>query len=219
MDISNSIKESHPAYGAIQISRVNGGNGQFFGSALNPSNYIEIRIYEASMNMNLTDNYVYPNKLLTSIKLTNSQFAEAITSLNNGSGTPCTLQFADGKQIPQDLPSFYQKMKDNDKTLIKDGLRKDINALKESTDKITEIFNSKRTFSKKDQSEILGILNLIRRDLDGSLDFYADCYAEKMDKVSSDSKTEIEAYIDGAIRRAGIRNLNLSDDNFLKIEK
>ena len=100
--------KKHPSYGLIRFSRIQ-GHQHFFGSDSRPDSYIELTVSECEHNQDLVQSWYFPRKELVSLRLTNNQFAELITSLNMGSGVPCTLEFIKGEgKIEQEKEKEYK---------------------------------------------------------------------------------------------------------------
>jgi len=90
---------THPSFGQIEIARVHSTGTDFYGSELTQADYISITIHSSEMSRDLTRDWYFQRSPLIRIRMSNGQFAEMITSLNNGSGTPCTIEAISGKSV------------------------------------------------------------------------------------------------------------------------
>ena len=88
----------HPSFGMLRFSRINGRSGYLFGSEIQADNYVQLELSNGEMKRDLTDDRFYAKKNLFRVKMSPNQFAELITTLNYGSGVPCTIEFI-GKDI------------------------------------------------------------------------------------------------------------------------
>ena len=118
-------KTSHPSYGTLAFSRRTGGATPLFGSSIEHRDTIAMTLYHANVTRGLHEDHVYGNKAIAEVEMSYSQFAEAITSMNMGSGVPVTIRWTekDGKIPPCDFVSkreqfadeFKEKKKESDK--------------------------------------------------------------------------------------------------------
>jgi hypothetical protein len=89
---------SHESYGQIQFNRVT-GTANFYGSELTQQHYISMEVHNSEIVRDITqDRYFNLNQILR-IRLTSGQFSELITSMNNGSGVPCTIERIGNKKV------------------------------------------------------------------------------------------------------------------------
>ena len=102
----NDEHKSHPSFAVIQVSRINSsGAVPLFGASIGHSNTIKLTINraEAIRSTDLSYDRYFPREQLIEIEMTQTQFAEMITSMNYGSGVPVTLrQF--NRERPEDPP-------------------------------------------------------------------------------------------------------------------
>jgi hypothetical protein len=197
--------KKHPSYGTISISRVNSSaDNQFFGSSITHNNFIALRIHEASIAHNLNRDWIHAEKVLVEVYMSQSQFAEAITSLNMGDGTPCTIHRLMGKGIEPDVfeNKRIQFEKDFDHNVRKINER--------TSTMITEaekrLLDSK-PLSKAEKAELLGQLRMIKQDINSNLPFVQKSFNEQMDKTVLEAKGEIEAFVENKIHSAGLEHL------------
>jgi hypothetical protein len=114
----------HESFGLLQFNRVT-GTSKFFGSEATLNNYITLRLSSAVKERDNAQDWYFPEKVLSEIKLTEMQFASLITTLNSGSGVPVTITYFN-KKI-EDLPELENR---------KEYLLRNING-----DKIKDIAN------------------------------------------------------------------------------
>ena len=95
----------HESFGKISFSRVQCTPPQkFYGSEIDQNHYIQMTLQESDVERTLSQDWYYAiGKTLARVRMSSGQFAEMITSLNAGSGIPCTVEIIDGKKM-QPLP-------------------------------------------------------------------------------------------------------------------
>ena len=95
-------RETHPAYAQISASRVS-GHAVLYGSDFNHQHYVTISITPSELHRGLS--YDRPHALLrgeiVEVALSEAQWAHFVSSMNQGSGTQCTVQHLHGKLVPQ----------------------------------------------------------------------------------------------------------------------
>lgn len=194
---------THPSFGIIEFTRVNGINN-FFGSDLEQDHYIQLTISEGEKVSDLSSERFYPNKRILKARMTATQFSELITSLNIGSGVPCTLEIVNDKIIEK-LPKqenrkefVHRKFKDR----LKEFSSNLISYQKEAKDIV-----KKKTLSKDDQNILINNLDYLIAEINSNMPFFAECFQEVMDEMVIEAKTEIEASILHKINQAGLSTL------------
>lgn len=189
--------EEAPYMGTVQISRVT-GNVALFDSEARHQHFIALRINTADRRRDLSRDLIHDTGKLIEVYMTEAQFASMITSLNMGSGTPCTLNWIKGEgsirgpEHPENrIDLFHDEMLDRLQSSIESLM-----ALKETPG-----------ISKKNQGVIDGILT----NLKSNTGFVASQFGDHMDHHMAKSKAEIEAYMNAIIQRAGLAALGAPD--------
>lgn len=194
---------THPSFGIIEFSRVN-GISNFFGSDLQQDHYITLRISEGEKVSDLSSERFYPRKRILQARMTATQFSELITSLNIGSGVPCTLEIANG-QIVEKLPE-QENRKEFVHRKFKDRLKEFSNNLISYQKEAKDIVK-KKTLSKDDQNNLINNLDYLITEINSNIPFFAQCFQEVMDEMVVEAKTEIEASILHKINQVGLSTL------------
>ncbi len=183
-------RETHPAYGLVQVSRVS-GQATLFDSEFKHQHYICLRVKSAEVLRGLSNNWIHEKGGLphVEIEMSEAQWATAISSLNSGTGSPCTLKYIGNNQVPKierDIKATDKKFKDEMRQCMAEG----ISAMKELESMIGE-----GKMSKTLRGELMEKLNSAQRACGGSsADFVADQYAEYMEGVKEKGKAELHAH-------------------------
>jgi hypothetical protein len=125
----DEFEREHPSYGLVHISRVSSGTSatRLFGSPL-AHHYGTIRISIGSakwLHGLHHDRYFGSNRgEHVEIEMSAAQFADMITSLNIGGGTPCTIRRLAGAEVPSppDYATEAEHIRDNFENSL-DGYR------------------------------------------------------------------------------------------------
>ena len=89
-------KDKHESYGMLQFSRVSGGAKALFGSSIQHKDTIVMRLKEGEVSRELNSDYFFGENEIVECEMSYSQFAEAITSMNMGTGVPVTIRYIQG---------------------------------------------------------------------------------------------------------------------------
>lgn len=209
-------KTSHPSYGTLSFRRRTGGSTPLFGSSIEHKDTIAMTLYHADITRGLHSDSIYGNKIIAEVEMSYSQFAEAITSMNIGTGVPVTIRWTekDGRIPACDFinkrEQFANEFKENRKkaTEISQQIIKDV----------AELFDSKKTLTKTDKEMILKKLHQLSMDIGGNTDFIMDQFNEQMDKTVMEAKGEIEAFMQNKINSIATAALVEHRDDLLALK-
>ena len=199
VDRGNESVETHPAYAMIGASRVS-GHTRLFASEFDHNGFVTISICGAELHRNLSRDWHFGRNEYIEVAMSEAQWASFVSSMNVGSGVPCTLQRRNGEMISQ------IKGQAKTKTTFKAELQE---TLKDVTDSLEvlkkQIDDSKLSGKAKD--ELLGSLRKAMMNLAPNLSFVADQFSEHIETTLEHAKIEVGAYIQGVISRTGIEAL------------
>ncbi len=199
-------KESHthPSFGQLYFGRTNGNGTQFYGSELSQDHYITMELSESEVHRELSKDWYFARNLLARVRMSSGQFAEMITSLNNGSGVCCTIEYLKEK-IP-DLPK-QESRKEFVHRKFEDRMKTFANSIRENQQKAKEIVK-KKTLNKQDIHDLTHQLEWLTGEVERNIPFFAKCFQETMDEVVHEAKTEVENAIQHKINTLGLNALH-----------
>lgn len=215
-ETSFGTKTSHPSYGTLAFSRRTGGATPLFGSSIEHRDTIAMTLYHADITRGLHNDSIYGNKKIAEVEMSYSQFAEAITSMNMGSGVPVTIRWTekDGRIPTCDFVSKREQFADEFKEHVNKAMDDSQNLIKE----VWDLFNQKKTLTKADEETILSKLSKLSMDIGCNMDFIADQFNEQMDKTVMEAKGEIEAFCQNKVNSIASASLVEHKDDILKLE-
>jgi hypothetical protein len=193
----------HPSFGVINISRgVCSKKMNLFGSSIQQRTFMRIDISKAVLVRNLSRDLIMSDHSvpIISIYLSPSQFADAITSLNQGEGTPCTINFIDGHEIKE--PILESKRVQFD-TEFEDKMKEVMSSTNEFYTKI-EIILAKPSIGKHDKELIMKQLDQLKMQVESNVPFIKRQFTEQMDETVVEAKNEITAFIEDKIKKLGL---------------
>lgn len=215
---------NHDAFGMITLTNVRGGGGAMFGSDVDHDSRLRISIHRAKMNRNLSNDWLHHTAApMIEFEMSHAQFAEFITSVGNGSGTPVTLTSApvDNNSVKQ-MPAIarHESKLDTFKREIKAAAKERMEAIKGLANQLGAMLDG-GSISKKDLRFLQKDLARHAEQTPGSMEFVVGQAEEALEKATTHAKIEVEAYIRNNIARAGIDSIESREtfqDLDLKIE-
>ena len=187
----------HPSYGMMSITRYCGGNGNFFGNDLpmEGSGGIEIELKESTLERNangLHCDSFNPGKLKFRVKMSHLQFAELITNMNT-TGVPVTITNIGTERL--DDPPILNKREVFDEE-AEEVVSKTKQRANDIIAKVQNLFESKKSLTKKDKEEILRELNQLRMATFDHLPFMQKMFNEQMNESVISAKANIAAFVE-----------------------
>ena len=198
--------ERHPSFGLVSISRVQSTGRRLFESPFQHQHFITLSIKRARrQRTDLHTNHVMPEEEIVEVSMSEVQFASAITSLNMGVGTPCTISHLDSKTVRE--PDADQTKQ----TFEKEGEEHFAELLKMAQE-LEKLTNLKASEVKAPQRERMSFLALkLQQGLSCNREFFHEQFQETMDKVVSAAKAEIQAHVAHVVRSAGLKAIAEKD--------
>ena len=186
-------KEKHPSYGMLQFCRTTGGTAALFGSSIQHRDTIKMYLREGSVERLLNADYYSGDGLIAEVEMSYSQFAEAITAMNTGTGVPVTIRWL--KNIgPIESCPFVDKRKQYEDE-FKSNLKKANEETESLIDTLRTMFETKKSFNKTDKELVMRTLLNISRNINENNAFLYKQFNEQMDKTTTEAKGEIEAFM------------------------
>ena len=212
-----SEKAKHPSYGTLLFSRTTSGEKKsLFGSSIQHRDTICMTLHHASIERGLNRDWIYGDNIIAKVEMSYSQFAEAITSMNIGSGVPVTVCWTekDGEIPPCDFISKKEQFENEFKEQKEKVTRESQELIRE----VTALFSQKGTLKKADKDAILAKLYKLNMDIGANMDFIIKQFSEQMDKTVTEAKGEIEAFCQNKINAIASASLVEHREEFQKLE-
>lgn len=197
----------HPSHGLLKLSRVSGGwNTRFFGSAASCGHYVMLELHEGEESFDrVSGSHFYDGKIVVRCRMTATQFAEAITTMNRGSGTPVTfehLRTGPLERVEDPPKSLSEAMR------IREAFQKEVG------EKLAALGSMKRRILSHLEKvggarrrEIERELEAFFRLFEDSAPFMMGTFEEATEQAVQDAKANVSAFVDSALREAGLAAL------------
>ena len=208
----------HESFGQIRFTRTTGGNTRFYGSELDQDHYITMEVSNSHIERTLSQDRYYTHGVpLIKIRMSSGQFAELITSMNMGSGVPCTIERLIGKKVAE-LPEAESR-KEFVHRKFEDRMKEFAIRIKKQQERAKELVK-KKTLSKDDIHELTLGIEFLTQEVLSNIPFFAKCFQETMDEVVYEAKTEVENAIQHKLTVLGLKALDAQNiDNQTLLDK
>ena len=193
---SGNGQETHESYGILSLSRVSCSQGQnLFGSSVRPHNIVTLKISTAKRQREFQKDWIHDDKTLIEVEMSPAQFAEAITTMNVGCGTPVTLKYVTG-----DKSNHRSGCPDeNFRRVMQTELKEEMAILGKKLAKLTattkELLKGSGALKKADREQILNDIDQLEMEVNSNIPFVHECFNEAIDKTMTAAKSELDAVV------------------------
>ena len=199
----------HESFGQVSFSRIS-GKANFYGSELEQDHYISMEVNPSVIERDLGQDWYFNEGIPhIRIRMSSGQFSELITSLNNGSGTPCTIEYLGSKKM-QPLP-FQESRKEFVHRKFEDRMKMFADSIRRKQTEAKELVK-KKSLSKEDMRTLQLHIEWLTTEVEKNIPFFAKCFQETMDEVVFEAKMEVENAIQHKISILGLNELHKQNE-------
>lgn len=192
----DEVTFEHPAYGVVTIHKIN-GTQTLFGSDFEHQACVEIKVRAAQHVRRLSSDWYHGREELVAFKLSFAQFANLLSHMNAGDGTPCTIEHV-GREYKPYLPpptASSERFKSEHAETLKDALRE--------LAELDEIASNPK-IPAGIRSDLLSKIRQARQELKDNLGFVADQFERHVETNVDKAKFEVDSYVAMAVERVGL---------------
>lgn len=197
-------QHEHESYGIASISMVSGGSTNLFGSSIQHSQRIRMRISRAKRDRHLHEDWYHAGERLLEFEMSPAQFTEMITSPGRGDGTPVTLVRVFGKPM-EDCPSSTTRA-EFDAEFNK--------TVKQSTTHVAHLARLADSLLEKgakwkaaDRTELHNVISKLVQEIRSNIPFIVTQFNEALEKTTTEAKGEIEQFFSSKVHQLGLSAL------------
>lgn len=193
--------DTHPSFGQIRCSRVSGRTA-LYGSDFVHDHYMTVAICPSETRRSLSHDWPYAKQPIIEIAMSESQWAQFISTPNSGQGTRCTITDLHGKPVPQ-IPEPKRRDAQFRAEMVGKVHRaqREIAALRTEVEGLKISGAAKKTLTDRIwQAEMA---------TSSSIEFVQKSFDEHIERTVDQAKTEVEAYIEARIHAAGLSALGI----------
>lgn len=198
----------HPSYAVITSSRISSSKSNpLFASSLKTNNPIRIQINPAELHRDLNCDWVHASSRLPyiEIEMSEGQWAQFVSSMNVGDGTPCTIKMLDGKTV--ETPPFLNKVIEFQEE-FKGEMIKIANDMQKIVKDTVEMLETKKNLNKNDREIMLGQIESLISKLQSTLPFVSRSFGDQMEKIVEDAKHQINTHYNNVIVQTGLNEIS-----------
>lgn len=176
--------ESHPAFGVIGITRWQGSGMRMFGSDFVHRVGLTLTIKRAERHRSLSNDWYHGREEIVQISMSEAQWATLVSSVGQGEGVPCTLEYVDRKRqsiIPEPIETRVKQFGAEMKRRF-DGIRETIGELRD------------RILAGRGGKESLKLLDSIEQAAVSNTTFTAEQFDKHMETTVEKAKAEIHGH-------------------------
>jgi uncharacterized FlaG/YvyC family protein len=207
---TRGTKETHPAYGAITISRPwSSGAITLFGTHADQNQKVSLRLSKAVLKRDLHNDWVHPTETIVEFSMSEAQWAMFATGRGTGEAMPVTLEL-----VPQDyelarVPDIERPIdtrKEQFDLEVKEKLQETLASVFRSVEEIKAMSEGKSVSKVALRHAVKSLENTLT-NLPANLQFSVDQFVETTASMVDDAKQEVEAYVLNAAHRVGMKTL------------
>lgn len=208
MSIFKGEDETHESYGLVSFSRITGSFRNLFGTNVDSSNAIKLRIKKCSVNHHLGSDWHYGDGDLIEVTLSPNQFSELLTTMNQGAGVPCTINNIAGKRI--DSPPKRESTPEKVRFEFQDQVNEIKTEIEDQKSRLDAILN-KKSISKSDREDIRKIIERNHMQVTSNLPFYLKQFNKATNKIVDEAKSVVDSFVTSVIAKAGIKSIKANN--------
>lgn len=215
----------HPSYGMITASRYSTTPQTLFGSSSINYSGVALSISTAYARRELNGDYYYSDKVLIEVNLTENQFAQLITHMNQSPGTPCTITHVDAQEVSNIAKDDAFKRgpdeaaRQTSRKRIENEFAKDMKDLGAQVALLMEqakVLKSKPSINKSDRQVFLDTAEAVKAKIDSVAPFICARFNESVEGIITEAKADIQSFISQSVRNLGIETakakIQMSDE-------
>ena len=190
MSLPDETKIQHESFGFIRASRVS-GHTPLFDSAVRHQHYVTVTVGRAEQARRYSDSYVQGREELITVAMSESQFAQFITSMNVGSGSPCTLTRVGNQRV--EPPPADINTRETFETEVKQAAVQVGEDLKDGVRLLKGLLANGKA-NKGDLAALLSQMEKVERELIQNMPFMMKQFAEGIEKLTDRAKMDLNAH-------------------------
>jgi len=196
----------HESHGLIGISRIQ-GRTPLFGSPVAPYNFIELRIHEGQRHHGLGGDRFHDGKIVCTLRMSETQFAQMITTPNQGTGVPCTLQYRHTEGFKKlDDPPAEESEAGVTRRQFEEDVADTLATMDDARARVKESLDNARISGKLRESLMSEIFEVFRV-FDDYAPFAMKRFEENVQTAVAAAKTEVSAFVSNVARETGLAAL------------
>lgn len=201
--LKDNVRFEHPAFGMISVTETCGGDSVLFGSDVDHTYKISLRIQTACMERGLNSDWYHDQKQMVEVEMTHQQFSMLQGSIGK-QGVPCTLRYVPISTELKQVPGIdrYESKIDTFSREIEGDFKKALEGVREQIATLNSLIESGK-IGKKDIKEVAHNLKCRVDNLPSNMAYLMTQMQDMLETAKNDTKAQVEAYLDQSQYRIG----------------
>jgi len=198
----------HPSFGTVKFSRVSigGGGARLFGSSLRDhASAIKLTIRDAERVHRNGLDYICGGTELIEVWLSQAQFAELLTTMNIGTGVPCTIRFIHDVGVIDGIQDVLLETERSIKG-FEGSLEQIVERITERSVEIEKMMR-KQKLSKDDKEFVVWTINKVLQDVTSNWPYVLEQFGKAVEKTVVAAKSEVDAFVTHVVQKTGLEQL------------
>lgn len=186
--------QTHPSWAMIGVSRVSSGpqGAVLFDSDIRHQHSVMVRISTASRKRDLNRDWLHAEREFVEVEMSEAQWASFVSSMNVGSGVPCTIRRREDEYIVPGAP-FAPRLQES-----MDEVR---DAAAQAAEAVSEAFAA---YKAHKTAANLSTLQYAIANMPANITFAAKSLTEHAENVVQRARADIEAMVVSKAQQLGI---------------
>lgn len=193
-------KEKHPSFGQLGFFRSQGGSVNLYGSSIKHDNRITLEISHSEKHRDYNENWYYPREEIIKISMSQTQFAEAISTMGS-TPIPVTIERLNGKSMP---PCPAENTRRRFKEEFKRDMEEVLGDMEHDFSEANEMLNRKGPLKAAERRSISKILDRVKMVIKSNIPFIHSQFDRATERTVAEARGEIEAFYENKIRSLGL---------------
>lgn len=191
---AGEVVRTHPAFGLIGASRTQ-GTATLFGSPIKHHGFVSIKISMADEHIHLHRSWHFPKGEIVEVWLSESQWATFVSTMNVGSGVPCTISHApDTRSLSRPGIEDDRSWQEHQTAYIQRKVREDLAKITESVRALERLADAPTIKKAEFRAALAGLAQVIGQ-APTNWKFAADSVTEHTEHLIEAAKAEVTAYV------------------------
>lgn len=193
---TDGTRRSHPAFGVIKASRFQGGHETMYGSPLVHGGGISITISHSDEYVSLGHSHYWENRRgqIVELHMSEAQWAAFISTLNVGSGSPCTLQYVRTGEMERMPRIVEESLEEKRSQFIRDRAEEQNKVMTEALRFFDGLLEG-GSVKKGDLQKLRSMLRQVGDHFASNMQFTADTLTKHNEDLITSAKVEVSAMV------------------------
>jgi hypothetical protein len=186
--------EVHPAFGLIGASRVSNSppGSVLFDSDIRHQHSVVVRVSTATRKRDLSHDWIHQDKEFLEVEMSEAQWASFVSSMNVGSGVPCTIRRRED-DVFVDAPPYQPRLQES---------MREVHGAADKT--FSQIKEALAAYEAHKTAANLRTLHYTIENATANVDYTARRMGEHAENVVQRARADIEAFVVNKAQQLGL---------------